>query len=50
MTSKIYGRRFPSLDREEKQTTDYTIECANTLIFRTITNRTQNEDRIRGVF
>ena len=47
--TKIYGRRFPSLDLEEKQTTYNTIECTNTLIFRTLADRPVNEDKIRGV-
>lgn len=47
--TKIYGRRFPDLDKQEYLTTYNTIECDNSLIFRTIVNRPSNEDRIRGI-
>lgn len=50
MNQKRYGRRFPSLEAKGTQTTNYTIECESTLIFRTLADRPQNEDRIRGVW
>ena len=47
--TKIYGRRFPILDKKEYLTTYNTIECDNSLIFRTLVNRPANEDHIRGM-
>ena len=49
-TEKRYGRRFPHLDKYEKTSAnDYIIGCENSLIFRTLTDRPLNEDRIRGI-
>lgn len=49
MNQKQYGRRFPSLEGQEITTTCNNVVCENTLIFRTLANRPQNEDRLRGV-
>ena len=51
MTERVYGRRFPSLDKYENMSANNSnIECQNSLIFRTIVDRPSNEDRIRGMW
>jgi hypothetical protein len=51
MTERVYGRRFPSLDKYENMSANNSIiECQNSLIFRTIADRPSNEDRIRGMW
>lgn len=49
--TRIYGRRFPHLDKQENTSTNNSIIGHDyTLICRTILDRPSNEDRIRGIY
>lgn len=50
MTQKVYGRSRSMQLKHEMRKTNIYIGCTESLIFRTIQDRPQNENALRGMY